>query len=83
MKEIQKIFSVCSRTREKVTVLLLASTGMCIGVQHTLKVGDLEYGKPTIFVPKFFAMIYSSVSALMYAPYHRMKAGKIARPVEP
>lgn len=42
IEEIQKMLSACSRTRDKVIILLLTSTGMRIGAVHTLKVGDLS-----------------------------------------
>jgi integrase len=41
VEEIQKMLSVCSRTRDKVIILLMESTGMRIGGIHTLKIGDL------------------------------------------
>lgn len=42
IEEIQKMLSACSRTRDKVIIHLLTSTGMRIGAVHTLKVGDLS-----------------------------------------
>jgi integrase len=41
VEEIQRMLSACSRTRERMIVLLLTSTGVRIGAIHTLKVGDL------------------------------------------
>jgi integrase len=41
-EEIQKLLSACPEKRDRVIVLLMASTGMRIGAIHTIKIGDLE-----------------------------------------
>jgi site-specific recombinase XerD len=42
VEEIQKMLSVCYRTREKVIIHLLESTGMRIGAIHSIRIADLS-----------------------------------------
>jgi site-specific recombinase XerD len=43
IEEIKKMSSACYRTRDKVIIHLLTSTGMRIGAVHTLKIGNLSF----------------------------------------
>lgn len=53
------MLSACPRTREKVIVLLLTSTGMRIGAIHILKIGDLQ-PKDTPQGKVYLITVYSS-----------------------
>lgn len=46
IEEIQKMLSICHRTRDKVIIHLLQSTGMRIGAIHSIRLEDLT-PKPT------------------------------------
>ena len=61
VEEIQRMLSVCARTRERMIVLLLTSTGMRIGAIHSLKIGDLE-PKDTPQGKAYLVTVYSSSS---------------------
>lgn len=75
IEEIQKMLSVCSRTREKVIVLLLVSTGLRIGAIHTLKFRDIS-PKQTSQGRIYRIEIYSS-SSERYIGYCNPETAKI------
>jgi integrase len=67
VEEIQRMLSACSRTRERMIVLLLTSTGVRIGAIHTLKVGDLV-PKDTPQGKVYLVTVYSSSSQSYQTP---------------
>jgi site-specific recombinase XerC len=70
IEEIQAMLSVCGssdRTREKVIILLLTSTGMRLGVLHSLQVGDLV-PKDTPQGKVYYITVYSSSSKSYQTP---------------
>ena len=75
IEEIQKMLSVCSRTRERLVIHLLESTGMRVGAIPAIKIGDLS-PKPTEQGKIYRIEVYSS-SAERYYSYCNPETAKV------
>ena len=76
IEEIQKMLSVCSRTRERVVIHLLESTGMRVGIIPTIKVGDLS-PKPTQQGGKVYRIEVYSGSSESYYCYCNVETARV------
>ena len=76
IEEIQKMLSVCSRTREKVVIHLLESTGMRVGAIPTIKIGDLS-PKPTKQQGRVYRIEVYSGSSDSYYCYCNVETAKV------
>jgi site-specific recombinase XerD len=76
IEEIQKMLSVCSRTRERVVIHLLESTGMHVGAIPTIKIGDLS-SKSTKQGGKIYRIEVYSSSVERYYSYCNPETAKI------
>jgi integrase len=82
VEEIQRMISVgCSRTREKVIIYLLTSTGMRIGAIHSLKIGDLQ-PKDTPQGKVYNITVYSSSPSLFVIRKKRTRYRLPCRPFD-
>lgn len=75
IEEILKMLSVCSRTRERVVIHLLESTGMRLGAIPIIKIGDLS-PRSTKQGKIYMIEVYSS-SAERYYSYCNPETAKV------